>query len=132
MNLLELRNSLTQKDFSSLYIFYGKEYTILELYIQKIMTTYTIRPSFIQIEVVTHYTTKYLLADGMGAPKAFLPIRRSDGENIQTPERLIIERQIHITHTGEEKHIEVNLSIRWFMTNCQLQKKHISMTSSKK
>ena len=36
MNLLELRNSLAQKDFSSLYIFYGKEYTILELYIQKI------------------------------------------------------------------------------------------------
>ena len=36
MNLLELRNSLTAKQFNNLYIFTGQEYTILDIYIQKV------------------------------------------------------------------------------------------------
>lgn len=36
MNLLELHNSLLNKEENNLYIFFGKEYAILEIYIKKV------------------------------------------------------------------------------------------------
>lgn len=42
MNLLELKSSISTKEFQPLYIFFGPEYVILETYIKKIQTVLNI------------------------------------------------------------------------------------------
>lgn len=73
MNLMELKSSMVNKDIHNLYIFYGAEYAILEIYIKKLKDI--VGGQYVQYDDVASLYRTLDKKDMFGSQKKFVLIR---------------------------------------------------------
>jgi DNA polymerase-3 subunit delta len=73
MNLMELKSSMANKDIHNLYIFYGAEYAILEIYIKKLKDI--VGGQYVQYDDVASLYRTLDKKDMFGSQKKFVLIR---------------------------------------------------------
>lgn len=73
MNLMELKSSMANKDIHNLYIFYGAEYAILEIYVKKLKDI--VGGQYVQYDDVASLYRTLDKKDMFGSQKKFVLIR---------------------------------------------------------